>query len=557
MTLTNQIALTVLSAVTLALGIPNELFLSGSPFFGLIALIPLYKAVNSSKSLKNAALILFIHGFVTHAASSFWLAYFKDFAIFTLGASTLGNAAIKAFTSLFYYLPLFMIKNHRDLYAQKRSLWNAVNSKGFKVFWFAMCYTLWETLKSTGFLAYPWGTVYMSAYNMRLLCQVTRLAGTPLITFIFAFFAGTAAEFMDSSCMMDIKKAFNVNRNLISCTLIIFILSTVYGVWAVSRKLEQTAGLNTVLIQQNLDPWKSNDDTDSILTSQMLTEKALKENKEKGINTDLVVWSEGILRMPFPEGKYYYRDVPASNPLIPFMAKKKVPFIIGGALTLNAEKLEFCNSAIVFNKNGGVMGYYNKRHLVPFAESLPFTDIDFVKNLMDKYLGFSFGWTAGKEYTLFDIPADNGTVKISIPICFEDAFGELCGDLKNLGSQIFMNITDDSWSLTKSAEYQHYVLAWFRAVELETTLVRSTNSGCTVVIDPKGNVLYDLPLFEEGYLNCRVPVYESKGTVYQIWGSWFVRLLRIIFDLALALCVFIHNREFLISFFNKIQSKSR
>ena len=75
--------------------------------------------------------------------------------------------------------------------------------------------------------------------------------------------------------------------------------------------------------------------------------------------------------------------------------------------------------------------------------------------------------------------------------------------------------------LIHKVEYQHFVVAWFRAIEFRTTLLRSTNAGYTVIIDPCGKILADLPLFQKKFLSYSVPVYENITTCYMIFGEWF------------------------------------
>jgi apolipoprotein N-acyltransferase len=93
------------------------------------------------------------------------------------------------------------------------------------------------------------------------------------------------------------------------------------------------------------------------------------------------------------------------------------------------------------------------------------------------------------------------------------------------GSELFINLTNDSWSRTKSAEYQHYAIASYRPIEFQTTLVRSTNSGYSVVLDPRGLILDDMPLFSEEYLFTEIPVYERVTTFYAAYGDVFVYVL--------------------------------
>ena len=105
MTLILQVFYSVFSGLLLTLGIPNELFLLGNPFYAFISIIPYYIAIRNAKNFRQAYLLGFIQTITTHLCSSFWLAYFKDFAIFTLGASALATACIGGSLALFMYVP--------------------------------------------------------------------------------------------------------------------------------------------------------------------------------------------------------------------------------------------------------------------------------------------------------------------------------------------------------------------------------------------------------------------------------------------------------------------
>ena len=166
---------------------------------------------------------------------------------------------------------------------------------------------------------------------------------------------------------------------------------------------------------------------------------------------------------------------------------------------------------------------------------------------MQAIVGFSSGWTPGTLLTTFTIPNKDGEpVTFTTPICFEDAFPGVCRQLFLQGSELFINITNDSWSLTKSAEYQHFVISSFRAQEFRTTLVRSTNGGYTVVVDPVGNIIAELPLFESASIQVEVPIYEREITVYALLGDWLPYLL--------ILCIFLYYLRIVIIYFkNKKQ----
>lgn len=134
------------SAVLLSLGIPNEYLYFGSAFFGVIALIPLYTAFCRCPARRRTALMFGAMIALVHLCSSFWLAYFENFAIFTLGASTAA------------YLFLGFLFGHWFYYAMKLPL-------GLRPFAFAGLWTLWEWFKGSGFVAYPWGSLSMTTLN--------------------------------------------------------------------------------------------------------------------------------------------------------------------------------------------------------------------------------------------------------------------------------------------------------------------------------------------------------------------------------------------------------
>ena len=106
------------------------------------------------------------------------------------------------------------------------------------------------------------------------------------------------------------------------------------------------------------------------------------------------------------------------------------------------------------------------------------------------FLGLSRGWEKGTEDTLFRVPLrDDGMVIFGTPICFEDAFPNLCRRFIFRGADLLINLTNVAWSRRRSAEIQMHVAALFRSIENRRILVRATNAGVTSVIGPKGEIL--------------------------------------------------------------------
>lgn len=549
-----QVFSVIFSATLTSLAIPNEIFLLGSPFIALFALIPLYFAIKNATSFKNSALLMALHTFLVHILSSFWLAFFKDFALFTLGASALGTAFVGSFFGFFLYLP-FQKKS-----SLSENAYNKFFSLPARIFWFTGVYILYEWTKSStlSFLAYPWGTLSSCAFSWRLLMQIADITGTYGVSFLFALCSAVIAEgFILLHAPVSValqKNAFAMYKKCVNTFVVLLALSFCYGAFQYAKVRTPDKELNTIMVQQNENPWEAKSDMASIERSQKISEEKINEARDSGKDVHLVVWSEGVLRHAFPQAESHYSFYPASESLTSFIKRMNVPFIIGGAYLENQQKHLFHNSALLFDKEGNFRAHNGKTHLVPFAEVVPFTEFPFVQKILNKAIGISAGWTPGNQFVLFDIPCQWSSIKkkesakivslkntkdeqeqienappiarSSTPICFEDAFpNDVIRPLFLLGSEIFINLTDDSWSRTKSAEFQHFVIASYRAIEYRTTLLRSTNAGVTAVIDPSGKVVASLPLFEEASLFCSVPIYKKEMTIYAMLGDWFPALI--------------------------------
>lgn len=546
------IQLELISGILFTLAIPNKFFTFGSFALGLLALIPHFIALEKSEKLSHTLLFCFTQSITVHVLSSFWLGYFKDFAIFTLGASALGTAGIHCLFGFFFHLPK-TVKNN-DLY-QENSVLRFINTNSFKVIWFAAVYTVWEFQKSRGFIGYPWGTLPMTCYDLKLITQIVDTTGVRGITFLFSLFSAAMGMFILDTFSSKRISAIENNKKIFSAILLLFMTGTVYGVFQYTKVRTPVKYMNTIMVQQNYDPWKFPDDGQNIYESELLTLQGVEDFKKQNRKTDLVAWSEGVIHnSPLPNCSGFFQFFPDTNtidprlkPLVPFIAEVDAVTIAGGPYCHSMENLKFSNAALLFGRNGFFMDYYAKIHLVPFAEYIPFTDNPVVRVLLDRLIGFSVGWVPGNEFKTFPIDLSDypgQTARISIPICFEDAYPDIFAGLKKAGTEVFVNITDDSWSLTDAAEYQHFVIAWYRAMEFRTTLLRSTNSGYTMVEDPSGRILYDLPLFKASHLACRVPVYENFLTFYAIFGEWLSAAC-LIFMIFIAISVIISfNRRY-------------
>lgn len=529
-----QGVLIVFSSIILSLAIPNELLHEGSFALALIALFPFYIAIKQAESFVSASFMMGAFAMLVHIFSSYWLAFFKDFAVLTLGFSALGTAGLGAASGLLMFLPRYFKMNSIPS-----------PSLPFPVH-FSIVYIIYEWIKSVGFLGYPWGVLSVALASSPLFIQIADITGTYGVSFLLAFFSALLAEAVLCG-RAKLKKEFF--EQLATCALF-FALTLGYGIYWKMKDLKVVKELNAIFVQQNINPWNEADDEAMIAVNRDLTLQALQKisKYDKEFKPHVIVWSEGILRYAFPEAELYYQNFPAETPLLPMIKEIGLPFIIGGTFRPDFESARIFNAALYFDSEGNFRGAHGKNHLVPLAEALPFTNIPAVKNFFEDIVRISAGWSPGDQYVLVKIPCDypfnrvlppvnvidlneNATeqllrenappsVTAAVPICYSDAFPDVCTPLVKAGAEVFLNLTDDSWSRTKSAEYQHLAVSIFRTVETRTTLARCTNSGVSSVISAKGEVLLTLPLFEALSAPVKIPIYEKKETVYMIWGNY-------------------------------------
>lgn len=172
------------------------------------------------------------------------------------------------------------------------------------------------------------------------------------------------------------------------------------------------------------------------------------------------------------------------------------------------------NALIAVNRQGEIVDSYDKSHLVPFGEYLPFPEFFGALGLR-QFVPGSEGWQAGDGHRLMQLPDAPPFLAL---ICYEAIFsGDLGPDTGR--AEYILNITNDAWFDGSVGLAQHADHARLRAVEEGLPMIRVANSGLTEVIDPLGRVTRSLPAGEIGLLDV-VPAHRLAGTVFSRFGYW-------------------------------------
>jgi apolipoprotein N-acyltransferase len=207
------------------------------------------------------------------------------------------------------------------------------------------------------------------------------------------------------------------------------------------------------------------------------------------------------------------------------MARHTDAWVVTGAIGTNpathgGQASQMFNSAALVSPSGEWTSRYDKVHLVPFGEYLPFPSL------------FSFAGGLTKEVGEFTpgesrIPLDAGNSRLGIFICYESIFPDDVRRFANQGAQVFVNISNDGWYGDSGAYAQHLNQTRMRAIENNRWILSATNTGVTASIDPWGRLAAQIPRKVRATLAAPYAL-TSVTTFYTRHGDWFAFLCAII-----------------------------
>jgi len=233
---------------------------------------------------------------------------------------------------------------------------------------------------------------------------------------------------------------------------------------------------------------------------------------------DLIAWPESPA--PFFTSDRLFRE-PVSQ-----TARTAHSWVVTGAIgTTSAMQngttaSQVFNSAALVSPSGDWTARYDKVHLVPFGEYLPFPKL------------FAFAGGLTKEVGEFQAgvsraPLDAGDKRLGVFICYESVFPGEVRQFANQGAQVFVNLSNDAWYGDSGAYAQHLNQTRVRAIENDRWILSATNTGVTGSIDPYGRTVARLPRKERAVLVAPYAL-TSVTTFYTRHGDWFAWLCAII-----------------------------
>jgi len=277
-----------------------------------------------------------------------------------------------------------------------------------------------------------------------------------------------------------------------------------------------TLNRNAVLVQQNVPvqaDWSPNffQQTMSELTKLTLDSAANLKSK-----ADLIVWPESPA--PFFSNDAKFRDSLSD------LARNANAWLVVGAIGSDAPQPnaegQLYNSAILVSPAGEIKSRYDKVHLVPFGEYLPFPSL------------FSFAGGLTKEVGQFEHgtshrPLNADGEMLGVFICYESIFPDEVRQSANHGADVFVNISNDGWYGDSGAYAQHLNQTRMRAIENDRWVLSATDTGVTASIDPWGRVVARVQRKQRIALVAPYGL-TSVTTFYTRYGDWFAYACAII-----------------------------
>lgn len=222
---------------------------------------------------------------------------------------------------------------------------------------------------------------------------------------------------------------------------------------------------------------------------------------------DIIVWPESA-------------PPDLANNLVPYLsgvasdARARGAGFITGVVRASDDGQQYFNSVLALDQD---IGWYDKHHLVPFAEFFPVPS--FVRRwLRLMSLPYSDFTRGAAQQALLEVAGQ----KIAASICYEDAYGSTQLPVMR-DATLLVNVTNDAWFGRSTARYQHLQIARFRALETGRFMVRAANDGVSAVIGPRGEVVARAPEYVPVVLEAEVLPLRGL-TPYARVGNWAVVL---------------------------------
>ncbi len=386
-----------------------------------------------------------------------------------------------------------------------------------KILVFAILWIIFEALRSILFTGFAWNLIGYSLMFSSFAIQSASIFGIYGLSFFAVLFSLTPVAFFDKS---------KSGKIFLAIVFAVFVANISFGFYRIKNTELKVSSQQIRLVQGNI---KQDLKWNPLKKYQNFLKHIDISNAQNKDNIKAVIWSETATPYPIGENKELIAKL---NEAIPDDG-----FLITGALRINFDRYgyvsEAYNSVFAIEKTGE-MQHYDKHHLVPFGEYIPFEKM---LPFLQKITGGGVGFSEGEGPKTLEMKG----LKFSPLICYEVIFSNKIIDRQNR-PDLLVNVTNDAWFGVSSGPYQHYNMTKMRAVEYGISLARVANTGITAYIDPLGRVQKQIALNDEGFIDVNL-VEKTPETIFSHFKYFALLLLLAVIALFLIISIKHHKNE--------------
>jgi apolipoprotein N-acyltransferase len=364
---------------------------------------------------------------------------------------------------------------------------------------------LWITLEYARthlpIIGFPWNLTGYAASNNLAFLQIAALAGIWGLSLLIASFNALLAA-----------AAYFRTRRLIAATAITALALIIIALAGPHLIPQAPARYVAHLVQTNF-PQSEHYPADWMDTHQNELSQLEQISIDAGRrDPGLIIWPEVPAPFSAADVKFKQLEQDITRTSGDYLLIGVVDWRIGPSQNGAGNLWQASNSAVLYNPAGERAYSYDKIHLVPFGEYVPLRNwIKFAGRLTADISDF----TPGKTYNIGRLPGGTfGTF-----ICYEAIFPSEIRNFTKNGAQLLINISNDGWFGRSAAPAQHLMMSRVRAVENRRWLLRDTNNGYTVSVDPYGRIAASLPTDVRSQLDAPFD-FRTDSSLYSLLGDW-------------------------------------
>lgn len=365
-----------------------------------------------------------------------------------------------------------------------------------RIYLFPVVFSGMEFIRSlSSVFGFPWGSLGYSQTNLTCFVQIASFGGVPLVSFWVVSINILIYILIEEYIIRN-----NSPRRIYLYLLGVMVLfPLLYSGVVVLKGYRSSGEITATVLQPNILPDEKR--SGSRRERMEVIRKAILNSPK----SDIYILPETASPRSIIKNestKRFFQELAAEQDAL----------IVTGMPDFEIKKGKICHyNAAGLIDSAGSRGIYRKMFLVPFVERFPYDDVIPIFKKIELGQGH---FTPGQLFPVFD--AECG--KFSVFICYEAIFPQLIRKFVQKDADFLVNITEDSWFGKTNAPYQHAEMAIFRCIEYRRPLLRSANTGVSLIVDPFGRTMKETDIFKEARISATIPLVKGL-TVYSRIGD--------------------------------------